>query len=140
AGVTFYLASSGRPAVIPGHVQQGGAGQGAAGQEIAGQEVVAPGPVLAALGSTGPAPGATAVAARLAGPLRDRRLGPRVSAAVIDLTTGATLYDSGGGRLTAPASTTKLTTAVAALASYPADHRFATRVVAGTHPGEVVLV
>src|SRR5262249_17340304 len=73
------------------------------------------------------------------GPLRDRRLGPRVSATVIDLATGGTLYDAHGSRPAAPASTTKLTTVAAVLASYPADHRFRTRVGAGALPGQVVL-
>src|SRR5262249_18047437 len=81
-----------------------------------------------------------AVAAPMAGPLGARRLGPRGSATVIDLATGSTLYDANGSRPAAPASTTKLTTAVAVLASYPADHRFRTRVVAGARPGQVVLV
>jgi serine-type D-Ala-D-Ala carboxypeptidase/endopeptidase (penicillin-binding protein 4) len=113
---------------------------GAATPDGGAATLPAPPPVLAALAPAGPAPGPAAVAARLAGPLHDRRLGPQVFAAVVDLTTGATLYDSGGSRPAAPASTTKLTTAAAALASYPADHRFATRVLAGAHPGEVVLV
>lgn len=100
--------------------------------------VDAPPAVLAAM--TGAAPTPAAVAAKLAGPLRDPRLGTRVSATVTDLATGAVLYQSNATRLAAPASTTKLTTAAAVLGSYPADHRFATTVVAGARPGEVVLV
>src|SRR5262249_14280014 len=89
-----------------------------------------PGPVVPALDSIGPAPAPAVVAARLSGPLRDRRLGSRVSAVVADLTTGGTLYDANGRRPATPASTTKLTTAAAVLASYPAEHRFRTRVLA----------
>src|SRR6185437_3629023 len=48
--------------------------------------------------------------------------------------------DHDGERLATPASTTKLLTATAALASIPADFRFTTKVVAGARPGEVVLV
>jgi len=116
------------------------AGRPVGGPSPAEPAVAPAGPVLAALRSAGPVLAPAAVAARLSGPLRDRRLGPRVSATVIDLATGSTLYDANGSRPAAPASTTKLTTAVAVLASYPADHRFRTRVVAGARPGQVVLV
>jgi D-alanyl-D-alanine carboxypeptidase/D-alanyl-D-alanine-endopeptidase (penicillin-binding protein 4) len=125
--------------------QAGGRPVPVAGRPVGGPSPVEPavgpaGPVLAALRPAGPVPPPAAIAARLSRPLRDRRLGPRVSAAVIDLATGGTLYDANGGRPAAPASTTKLTTAAAVLASYPADHRFQTRVVAGARPGQVVLV
>ncbi|HSV67774.1 MAG TPA: D-alanyl-D-alanine carboxypeptidase/D-alanyl-D-alanine-endopeptidase [Mycobacteriales bacterium] len=101
-----------------------------------------PTPVLAALnGADAGIPATPAgLAKALAARLRDRRLGPAVAAEVLDLATGEVLYDRGGSRLVVPASTTKITTAAAVLAAFPADHRFATRVVAGTTPGEVVLV
>jgi D-alanyl-D-alanine carboxypeptidase/D-alanyl-D-alanine-endopeptidase (penicillin-binding protein 4) len=105
--------------------------------------LVAPTPVLAGLAAppaAGRSASAAAVARVLAGPLSDHRLGPRVSALVVDLATGTVLDDRGGSRLATPASTAKLGTACAVLASYPSDHRFTTTVVAGAHPGEVVLV
>lgn len=104
--------------------------------------LTAPTPVLAGL--TPPVAGQSlspaAVAQALASPLADRRLGPRVSAQVVDLVSGIVLADRDGGRLATPASVTKVTTAAAVLASYPADHRFSTAVLAGAHAGEVVLV
>jgi D-alanyl-D-alanine carboxypeptidase len=99
-----------------------------------------PGPVLPAQTGAGRAVPAATVSGALAKPLADKRLGSRVSALVLDLSTGANLYARDPARLATPASTAKLTTAAALLASYPADHRLTTRVVAGGHPGEVVLV
>ena len=136
----LYATRTGSPQARAGQPGAAGSGAGSGAAGPVEPPVVAPAPVLAALDPTGAAPGPAAVAARLAGPLRDRRLGPLVSATVTDLATGTTLFDSGGARLAAPASTAKLTTAAAVLASYPADHRFATRAVAGARPGEVVLV
>src|SRR5204863_121003 len=70
----------------------------------------------------------------------DGRLGSRVSAVVLDAGTGQVLLDRGSGNLVIPASTAKLATSVALLAVTKPDQRLTTTVVAGTKPGEVVLV
>lgn len=99
-----------------------------------------PGPVLERLVATEPPPTPKGIAARLDPALSDPALGASVAARVINLTNGAVLYDRGGDSAHTPASTTKITTAAAVLASYPADHRITTTVVAGSAPGQVVLV
>jgi serine-type D-Ala-D-Ala carboxypeptidase/endopeptidase (penicillin-binding protein 4) len=71
-----------------------------------------------------PEPGT--LAGRLAEPAVDD---PPVNAVVIDAVTRRTLYDQGAHRPATPASTTKLVTSVAALASLGPDHRMTTRVV-----------
>lgn len=71
--------------------------------------------------------------------LRDKDLGPRVALAVGQLSDGETVYDVGPDSVT-PASTMKMLTSVAALASLGPEHRFRTTVVAGASPREVVLV
>ena len=96
--------------------------------------------MLAPDGGGEPAPTATGVAAVLAGPRADRRLGDRLSYSVGDVETGAALAGAHPTRLTAPASVAKLVTAAAALAALGPAARITTRVVAGSIPGEVVLV
>ena len=103
-------------------------------------EPTAPAPVLADDLGSAPAPSAAGVARALSGRLTDPRLGARVSAQVVDVTTGQVLYDHGGAQLAIPASTAKLMTAAALLAVQRPDDRFTTRVMAGAKPGEVVLV
>jgi D-alanyl-D-alanine carboxypeptidase/D-alanyl-D-alanine-endopeptidase (penicillin-binding protein 4) len=80
------------------------------------------------------------VARLLAGPLADPRLGGRVAATVLDAATGEVLLDRSAGAYVLPASTAKLVTAVAVLASGAPDRRLTTTLVAGARPGEVVLV
>ena len=89
--------------------------------------------------TTRAAPTETGLRRALAKALADKALGGRVSIAVVD-GTGRTLLDVAGTRAVTPASTTKIATAAAALAVLPSDLRLRTRVVAGAHPGEVVLV
>ena len=101
--------------------------------------LVTPTPVLAAP-ATGRPQTAAGTAAALAAPLSDGRLGPRVSAVVLDADSGQVLLDRGSGNLVIPASTAKLATAVALLAVTGPDQRLTTTVVAGARPGEVVLV
>jgi serine-type D-Ala-D-Ala carboxypeptidase/endopeptidase (penicillin-binding protein 4) len=83
---------------------------------------------------------AAGIARTLARPLSDPRLGPRVAATVVDAATGQVLLDRGAGTYATPASTAKLATAVALLATTPADRQLSTQVVRGARPGEVVLV
>ncbi|GIJ51801.1 D-alanyl-D-alanine carboxypeptidase [Virgisporangium aliadipatigenens] len=67
-------------------------------------------------------------------------LGPNVTMHVIDVVTGQVLAGKGSDTPTTPASTIKITTAVAALKTFGPTHRFTTKVVAGSAPGQVVLV
>jgi len=75
----------------------------------------------------------------LAGLLRDKKLGPRVAVAVDQLSDGSPVFRSGPSVVT-PASTMKLLTSTAALASLGQGHTFSTTVVAGATPRQVVLV
>ncbi|MDG9717481.1 D-alanyl-D-alanine carboxypeptidase/D-alanyl-D-alanine-endopeptidase [Streptomyces sp. DH24] len=72
--------------------------------------------------------------------LKDPALGPRRSAAVVDVTTGKRLYGVGVGAALTPASTTKIATAVAALSAMGPDHRLTTRAALEPDTGELVLV
>ena len=101
--------------------------------------LVTPTPVLAAPPAGLPQT-ATGVAHRLARPLADHRLGTRVSATVVDAETGQVLLDRGAANSVTPASTAKLATSVALLSVVDPDQRLTTRVVAGSRPGDVVLV
>src|SRR5829696_2769718 len=87
-----------------------------------------PPPVLAAPVEGAPQT-AAGVARALARPLSDPRLGPRVAATVVDAATGQVLLDRGAGTYATPASTAKLATAVALLATTPADRQLSTQVV-----------
>jgi serine-type D-Ala-D-Ala carboxypeptidase/endopeptidase (penicillin-binding protein 4) len=100
----------------------------------------APPPVLSAAGSNAPEPSTGAVQAALAGPIADPRLGTHVGVEVIDVASGHQLYSGGATDATIPASTNKLTTATAVLATRGAAYRIPTRVVAGATPGEVVII
>lgn len=71
--------------------------------------------------------------------LRDEDLGPRVAISVGSLSDGATAFSTGPDTVT-PASTMKLLTTTAALATLGPDHTFRTTTVAGASPREVVLV
>jgi D-alanyl-D-alanine carboxypeptidase/D-alanyl-D-alanine-endopeptidase (penicillin-binding protein 4) len=96
-------------------------------------------PAVLAAGAAG-APDAAAVTATV-GPLTAAAvLGPHVTVSVVDVATGQPLYTREADSLTLPASTAKLLTAAAVLATRGPSHRLATRVVAGAAPGEVVLV
>ena len=97
-------------------------------------------PVLAALSSQAPAPDATVLAGELAPLLASPALGAGVEAQVVDVASGEVLFDQNGDAPSTPASTAKLLTAVAALTTLGPDATLQTTVVAGSTPGEVVLV
>lgn len=97
-------------------------------------------PVLAGAASDAPLPSADSVATALSGPLDDSRLGSHVAIQVVDVATGQKLFAQNETDSAVPASTMKLTTAVAVLARLGPSVRLHTRAVAGANPGEVVLV
>lgn len=100
-----------------------------------------PTPSAAPVVASAAAPGAvdpTAVRRALRRLLRDEDLGPRVAVSVGSLTDAAA-FSTGPDTVT-PASTMKLLTTTAALATLGPDHTFRTTVVAGASPREVVLV
>ena len=72
--------------------------------------------------------------------LTDPALGGSIAISVLDAVTGQVLYETDARQVVTPASTAKIATAVASLTVLPADQRLATRVVAGSTPGEVVLI
>lgn len=76
-----------------------------------------------------PAVDRAAVQAALAAPLRASGLGSSVLASVVDANTGAVLLDRGAATPAAPASVTKIATAVAVLSARPATARIATTAV-----------
>ncbi|MCY1142559.1 D-alanyl-D-alanine carboxypeptidase/D-alanyl-D-alanine-endopeptidase [Actinoplanes sp. Pm04-4] len=67
-------------------------------------------------------------------------MGTKVHVAVLDVTSGDVLYSRNADTMTTPASTTKLLTAAAVLDARGPSYRLSTRVVAGSAPGEVVLI
>jgi D-alanyl-D-alanine carboxypeptidase len=110
-----------------------------AARPLAGAGQVLPG-VAAASGSSGSGAATPAgVRAALAGGLQSALLGSHFGALVADLGTGQVLYSADASSGFAPASTTKLATAIAALDVLGPSHRLVTRVVAAT-PSSIVLV
>ncbi|WP_235003383.1 D-alanyl-D-alanine carboxypeptidase/D-alanyl-D-alanine endopeptidase [Blastococcus haudaquaticus] len=97
-------------------------------------------PVLASLGSDAPAPDPGVLSSRLTPLLATAGLGTGVSAEVVDVATGDVLLDLDAEDPAVPASTTKLLTAAAALVTLDPADTLTTTVVAGSTPGEVVLV
>ncbi|MDH6488330.1 D-alanyl-D-alanine carboxypeptidase/D-alanyl-D-alanine-endopeptidase (penicillin-binding protein 4) [Streptomyces sp. SAI-127] len=100
--------------------------------------------VLAGLGAAAntvkSAPTGKALATVLDPLLGNTALGPRHTAAVVDVATGKRLYGAGAGTALTPASTTKIATAVAALSALGADHRLVTRAALEADTKELVLV
>ncbi len=96
--------------------------------------------VLALADQNAPEPAAAEVRAVLDPLVGSAALGDRVNVSVTDVATGTILYDQGAGDGTVPASVTKLVTAATVLAARGPGHRIPTRAVAGTAPGEVVLI
>ncbi|MGY4859567.1 D-alanyl-D-alanine carboxypeptidase/D-alanyl-D-alanine-endopeptidase [Cryobacterium sp. AP23] len=75
----------------------------------------------------------------VAGLAEDSRLG-EFQAQVVNADTGEVLFDRGGDTASRAASVLKVLTSAAALSVLGADYRATTTVVAGTEPGQVVLV
>lgn len=96
-------------------------------------------PVLKAPGTGAPKPTAQGIAAALGGQVSAPGLGT-VTGAVLDATTGETLWEQGGSTPLVPASTGKLLTAAAALLTIPHTEQLSTRVVAGKEPGTAIIV
>jgi serine-type D-Ala-D-Ala carboxypeptidase/endopeptidase (penicillin-binding protein 4) len=97
-------------------------------------------PVLASLSEEAPAPDPAVLTAELAPLLAAPALGAGASAHVVDVADGTVLLDRDGAAPATPASTAKLLTAVAALTTLEPSDTIETTVVAGSVPGEVVLV
>jgi D-alanyl-D-alanine carboxypeptidase/D-alanyl-D-alanine-endopeptidase (penicillin-binding protein 4) len=97
-------------------------------------------PVLASLATDAPAPDPATLSGQLTPLLQAPGLGSGVSAEVLDVATGDVLLDLDAADPATPASTAKLLTAAAALLTLDPSERFETTVVAGSAPGEVVLV
>ncbi|MGW4381882.1 D-alanyl-D-alanine carboxypeptidase/D-alanyl-D-alanine endopeptidase [Kitasatospora sp. NPDC004531] len=115
---------------------QGGRGRGE-GHGDRHRAVPVKGPVLDA--GEGRAPTGDGLRGALGATVQDRALGT-LNFAVADAATGELLFGDRENTPATPASTTKLATAVAALALLPAGHRIATTVVRGAAPGEITLV
>ncbi|MDR3036553.1 MAG: D-alanyl-D-alanine carboxypeptidase/D-alanyl-D-alanine-endopeptidase [Kitasatospora sp.] len=97
------------------------------------------GPVLAeGDAADSKAPTDSGLRTALGGTVQDKALGT-LNFAVADAATGEFLFGAQERTPATPASTTKLATAVAALALLPAGHRIATTVVRAA-PGEITLV
>ncbi|WP_433498485.1 D-alanyl-D-alanine carboxypeptidase/D-alanyl-D-alanine endopeptidase [Sphaerimonospora sp. CA-214678] len=110
-----------------------------ASPEPAPTPIITAGPVLAAVGD-GVLPVKGTLTSRLRDAMGATGLGKNVAGVVLDATTGESLFDGGSARPVTPASTTKVVTAVAVLASVGPDARFATRVVRGKSGNSIVLV
>ncbi len=93
---------------------------------------------LSPLSDTAPVPLPAAVTAQLDSLLKPDGDGS-FTGLVLDALTGDVLYDRGGSENRVPASNMKLFTAVAALRALGPEHRFSTRVVAGSDANQVVL-
>ncbi len=86
-------------------------------------------PALAMTSSAAPLPSVGSLAQRLAGPMQASGLGTNLTGTVIDVSTRRPLFSSHADVPAVPASTTKLTTSVAVLASAGPAHRLTTRAV-----------
>lgn len=99
-----------------------------------------PPPVLASVSTDAPMPTEDGLASAIDPLVSGSVLGSRLHISVVDVATGDSLYGHGEDTPTLPASTNKLTTAAAVLATRGPDYRIPTRAVAGRNPGEVVLI
>ncbi|WP_219471335.1 D-alanyl-D-alanine carboxypeptidase/D-alanyl-D-alanine endopeptidase [Nonomuraea rhizosphaerae] len=103
--------------------------------------VITAGPLLAQVrAGNGPLPTKGTLTRQLTRALGDEELGTRVGAVVIDAATGQQIFASNPDVGITPASTTKVITCTAALASLGPDARLTTRVVQGASANSIVLV
>ena len=114
-------------------------GPSASGPGLSLERPPKPPAVLTALDSR-PAATRRGVERMLAAAATDRSLGRHVGLVVESAGSGRALYKSGGSDLVTPASTLKLLTVAAALATLGPEHRFDTTVVRGRGPRSLVLV
>ncbi|HEX5200630.1 D-alanyl-D-alanine carboxypeptidase/D-alanyl-D-alanine-endopeptidase [Paractinoplanes rhizophilus] len=99
-----------------------------------------PTPVLVAASGGGKAPDIAKVKVALDPLVSSAALGDSVNVSVVDVASGQPLYDRNADVPNTPASTTKLLTAATVLAARGPAYRLRTVAVAGSAPGEVVLV
>jgi D-alanyl-D-alanine carboxypeptidase len=97
-------------------------------------------PLLPVADEQDPPPSRAGLAAAVQGVLADPALGGSLAVSVLDAETGEPLLEQRADVLAIPASTAKIATAVAALATLDPQERLSTSVVAGAAEGEVVLV
>src|SRR5690606_20900417 len=90
-------------------------------------------PLLAQLDEGAALPSRAGLDATLAPLFADAGLGPSVAGSVVDAQTGQLLWDRRGDAAMTPASTAKLLTAAAALATRGPNYRIPTRAVAGAN-------
>jgi D-alanyl-D-alanine carboxypeptidase/D-alanyl-D-alanine-endopeptidase (penicillin-binding protein 4) len=100
----------------------------------------APAPLLGDLNGGAPVPSRPGLEAVLGPLVESSGLGPNPSVSVADAGTGQALWDTRGDSAITPASSEKLLTAAAVLATRGPNYRIPTRAVAGATPGDVVLV
>lgn len=100
---------------------------------------VKPFPQLNPASASAPEPSRQGLADALAHVATSPDLG-NFAGSISDPDTRATLWSADPDKPMIPASTLKVMTTAAALLVLPPDHRLTTRVVAGSAPGEVVLV
>ncbi|RKT71209.1 D-alanyl-D-alanine carboxypeptidase/D-alanyl-D-alanine endopeptidase [Saccharothrix variisporea] len=91
------------------------------------------------IGTEGPVPSASGVAAALRGPAGNPDLGT-LTGTVVDPGTGQALWKQGDTTPLTPASTVKILVAAASLLALDHTSQLSTKVVQGTQPGTVVLV
>ena len=96
--------------------------------------------VLPGVDAAARTPTSAGLASQLGALLGSADLGRHVGAAVVDVATGRLIYGKNAQGAFAPASTNKLLTASAALATLGPDYRIQTKVVAGSTSGQIVLV
>ncbi|WP_246078900.1 D-alanyl-D-alanine carboxypeptidase/D-alanyl-D-alanine endopeptidase, partial [Modestobacter excelsi] len=129
--VTLRLADPGGPAVAEDAEQV---------PDAVLPELSDPGPVLTELSADAPLPDPTAIAGVLSPLLAAPALGGGLSAQVVDVATGQVLFDQDAADPSTPASTAKLLTGLAVLSTLDPTDTVTTTVVAGSSPGQVVLV
>ncbi|MEO7126994.1 MAG: D-alanyl-D-alanine carboxypeptidase/D-alanyl-D-alanine-endopeptidase [Nakamurella sp.] len=132
-------ASSGATAAV-----DGGAGDGATGTDGGATPNPDPPVVPATLAiipmkPSAKAPTAAGVAAQLATPLANKAVAD-LTGLVLDPVTGKVLWNKDSGTPRVPASSMKLLTGAALLASVDPNQRLVTTVVMGDKPGEIVFV